>query len=82
MYKERLIKNIPEVQEKDPECLHLCEKQEKQAVFKTSWIELIPSGYTKNCILLQLYGMMDVMLSKMATNLMDYEREMIKCFQN
>jgi len=36
MYKERLIKNIPEVQEKDPECLHLCEKQEKQAVFKTS----------------------------------------------
>ena len=83
MYKKRLIKNIPEVQEKDPECLDLCDNnEEKQAVFKTSWIELIPSGYTKNCILSQLYGMMDVMLSKMATNLIDYEREMINCFQN
>ena len=37
MYKKRLIKNIPEVQEKDPECLDLCDNnEEKQAVFKTS----------------------------------------------
>ena len=37
MYKKRLIKNIPEVLEKDPECLDLCDNnEEKQAVFKTS----------------------------------------------